>query len=189
MGGTKGLKFWGCRAGTGWAATLVSLTAMACSTTAGPDPTGDPGPDPDVTPAPWSQEAISIQFSETALRAGSLGGQTLHCSGPLHDASEYEDYVTAYAELPPAMWVTYYSLLDNRFTPAERLVVLEGQLDEYGGIPFLGISYTSSNPDGSSTGWDPQVAAGDRSCPRIPETVYAASTRGVNVETSRMYYN
>lgn len=144
---------------------VLSLTAMGCSTTTGvgsPDgPDDNPGPGPEPSTDPWSHGVISVQFSEAALRAGALGGQTLHCSGPLHNPSEYEDYVTVYAERPPAMWVFYYSLLDSRFTPAEKLVAIEGHLDEYGGIPFLGISYTSSNPDGSSTGWDGEVAAGD----------------------------
>jgi hypothetical protein len=76
-------------------------------------------------------------------------------------AKEYEDYVDAFSGRPPAMWVHYYSLIDSRFTPAEKLGELDGWLAEYGGIPFLGISYTQSNLDGSNTGWDPEVAAGD----------------------------
>lgn len=141
-------------------AGALSLSAMACTAAAGPATDDDAGPG-DSGPAPWSHAAISIPFSEGALRSGGLGGRTIHCAGPLHVPSEYEDYVDVYAARPPAMWVTYYSLLDSRFTPAEKLGVLEDQLIEYGGIPFLGISYTSSNSDGSSTGWDPEVAAGD----------------------------
>jgi hypothetical protein len=58
------------------------------------------------------------------------------------------------------VWVEYYSLIDVRHTPAERLAFLQARLAEYGGVPFLGISYTQRNPDGTSRGWDPEVAAG-----------------------------
>jgi len=143
-----------------FAAAGLSLSATACTSTSSPAGAGDPGPG-DPSPAPWSHAAIAVPFTEAALRAGTLGGQAIHCAGPLHVPAEYEDYVEAYAERAPAMWVTYYSLVDSRLTPSEKVAALQDQLEEYGGIPFLGISYTSSNPDGSSTGWDDEVAAGD----------------------------
>lgn len=161
MRGFNGLRVSVARGLAGLGATIVGLSAMACSTTAGPDPVTGGEPEPDAGPAPWSPEAIQVSFSEGALRTGALGGQAIHCSGPLHVPAEYENYVEVFADRPPAMWVTYYSLLDSRFTPAEKLIVFSAHLARYGGIPFVGISYTSTNPDGSSTGWDPQVAAGD----------------------------
>jgi hypothetical protein len=159
MSRSKALWVPGARGLASFAAAIVGLAAVACSTGAGLDPEVDDGPGDG--PSVWGPEAIQVPFSEAALRSGTLGGRAIHCSGPLWNPSEYEDYVTAFADRPPAMWVVYYSLLDSRFTPAEKLAVFEAQLTEYGGIPFLGISYTKSNPDGSSTGWDPQVAAGD----------------------------
>lgn len=145
-------------------ALVLSLAAAACSDRGptGPGPGDDGfGGDGPVEPAPWSPEAIQVPFSLDALRSGSLGGSSLHCGGPLHRVSEYEAYVDTFSVRPPAMWVDYYSLLDVRFTPAEKLAVLEDHLAEYGGIPFLGIAYTEQNADGSSTGWDPRVAAGE----------------------------
>ncbi|MGH7567128.1 MAG: glycosyl hydrolase [Gemmatimonadota bacterium] len=136
----------------------ISLPALACSHSTGP---ADPlGPDDPSTPPAWSHEAIQIAFSEAALRSGSLGGRSLHCGGPLARTSEYEEYVDAFADRPPVMWVDYYSLVDARFTPAERVALLEGHLAEYGGIPFVGISYTGTGVDGKPRGWDAEVAAG-----------------------------
>lgn len=155
------------------ATACIPLFALACSEGATPAGPGGDGPAPPSES--WSHAAIQVPFPLAALRAGALGGATLHCAGPLHRPSEYEEYVDAFAEHPPAMWVDYYSLVDVRFTPAERLAVLESHLAEYGGIPFLGISYTSVNPDGSSRGWDPEVAAGafDDELRQIARTVAA----------------
>jgi len=137
---------------------IVSLSAMACSQTTGPGDLVDD--DPAAVPEAWSHAAIHVPFSLSALRTGDLGGMSLHCAGPLHRPSEYQEYVAAFADRPPAMWVDYYSLVDVRFTPAERLALFESNLAEYGGIPFLGISYTSTTPGGAARGWDPEVAAG-----------------------------
>ncbi len=112
------------------------------------------------TSDPWSPAAIGISFTVEELRSGAVGERALQCAGPLHQPTEYEEYVEAFSAHPPAMWVTYYSLVDARFTPDEKLAVLEDQLDRYGGIPFLGISYTQKLLDGSHRGWDPEVAAG-----------------------------
>lgn len=141
------------------AAAGLSLSALACSQGAGP--AGPSAGGPAGPPEAWSPAAIAVPFTVDALRVGALGGASIHCAGPLHRESEYEEYVEAFADLPPAIWVDYYSLVDARFTPAERLTVFESHLGKYGGIPFLGISYTSTAPGGGpARGWDPEVAAG-----------------------------
>lgn len=145
-----------------WIFLAVLLSLLACSgedgSLVGPSPEGDDSLN--LPPDPWSPATIGTAFTVEQLRAGNLGGQTLHCAGPLHEPSEYEDYVEAFATHPPAMWVTYYSLINVRFTPVERLAVLKNELARYGELPFLGISYTEKLSDGSHRGWDPEVTAG-----------------------------
>jgi len=140
----------------------VLLSLAACSgrddSPLGPDLERDDSVN--IPADPWSFATIGTALTLDQLRSGNLGGQTLHCAGPLHEPSEYENYVEAFATHPPAMWVTYYSLVNVRFTPAERLAVLENELARYGGLPFLGISYTEKLSDGSQQGWDSEVAAG-----------------------------
>lgn len=140
----------------------VLLSLAACSgrndSPLGPDLERDDSVN--IPADPWSFAEIGTALTLDQLRSGNLGGQTLHCAGPLHEPSEYENYVEAFATHPPAMWVTYYSLVNVRFTPAERLAVLENELARYGGLPFLGISYTEKLLDGSHRGWDSEVAAG-----------------------------
>ena len=135
-----------CRATAATVALLVGACSVASNPTAPPDPGSGSG-------------EVTIPFSVGQLRSGDFEG-ILHCAGPLHVPQEYEEYVAAFAQTPPVSYVLYYSLLDSRFTPVEKQAVLKGLLASYVGIPFLGLSYTSSNPDGSSTGHDDEVAAG-----------------------------
>ncbi len=131
-------------------AAAATLLAAGCSGVSSPAETPDSGP---------GSAGTTLPFSVTQLRTGDFEG-ILHCAGPLWKPQEYEEYVAAFAQTPPISYVLYYSLLDSRFTPAEKQAVLRGLLATYAGIPFLGLSYTSTNPDGSSTGHDDEVAAG-----------------------------
>jgi len=138
------------------ATLLIAIASLACGE--GAEPVGLD--DPASPAAAWSPEAIRVPFSEAALRVGDLGGRAVHCAGPLHEPSEYEEYVEAFADVPPGMWVDYYSVKASRLSVPEKLAALDEHLARYGGIPFLGISYTSQNLDGTARGWDPEVAAG-----------------------------
>ncbi len=135
--------------------SVVAGLAAGCSTGGQPaGPEGNPPPGPGA-----GSGSVALPFTADQLRTGQFEG-ILHCAGPLHVPQEYEDYVAAFPATPPISFVFYYSLIDARFGPAEKQAVIASQLATYGGVPFLGLSYTSRNPDGSSTGHDDEVAAG-----------------------------
>jgi len=99
-------------------------------------------------------------FTFETLRTGAFAG-VLHCGGPLQVRSEYEEYVAAFPATRPAMFVTYYSLVSSRFTPAQKLDVLRDELRTYAtGISFLGVSYTAAVSPTEGRGYDREVAAG-----------------------------